>query len=128
MRHLASLFVAVALSWAGTATGEVDSLRSRQEILDRLLDSKVPATAVKIAAAPAPDAGTELIVNGGFEAGQAPGGPMGYSGTSGSWDWTTSDGLLNPVWHCETSSSPCHTGVWSVYFSPWSSTSVSPAK
>ena len=41
---------------------------------------------------------SELIVDGGFEAGQAPGPASGYSGTSGSWSWTTSNGGQNPVW------------------------------
>lgn len=32
---------------------------------------------------------------------------MGYSGTSGSWNGTTSDGMLNPVWD----DPPSHNGA-----------------
>ena len=64
---------------------------------------------------------TELIVNGGFEAGQAPAPASGYSGTSGSWNWTTSDGMLNPVWDdppSHTGPPTARTGLWCVYFAP----------
>lgn len=64
---------------------------------------------------------SELIVNGGFEAGQAPGPASGYSGTSGSWNWATSDGMLNPVWDdppSHTGPPTARTGLWCVYFAP----------
>ncbi len=66
-------------------------------------------------------AATELIVNGGFEAGQAPGPATGFSGTSGSWSWTTSNGGANPVWNdgpTHTNLPTARTGSWCANFAP----------
>jgi hypothetical protein len=110
------------LSAPGPAAAETDSRAAREQLLrlfdgDQLAKSEAGIDAL----------GTvELIVNGGFEEGQAPGPATGYSGTSGSWSWTTSNGGLNPVW----TDGPDHsnlptarTGSWCVYFAPIGPTS-----
>jgi hypothetical protein len=111
--------VAIALIvFAVTARGEVDSKAGRERLLRDLAGEPVEREESNLETL-----GTsELLVNGGFEAGQAPGPGMGFSGTSGSWAWTTSDGMLNPVWTdppTHTGTPAPRTGAWCVYFTPF---------
>ena len=107
----------VLLAFPVSASAQADSRAAREEVL-RLVQGE--ASAQRADAVGALDA-TELIVNGGFEAGQAPGPASGYSGTSGSWSWTTSNGGPNPIWTDgpnHTNLPTARTGSWCAYFAP----------
>lgn len=102
---------------ATAAAGQVDPRAERDRLLRGVDQERSESAGSTVEALGA----TELIVNGGFEAGQAPGPASGYSGTSGSWSWTTSDGMLNPVWDdppSHTGPPTARTGLWCVYFGP----------
>jgi hypothetical protein len=90
-----------------------------EDLLDRLPERNAQTRSVT---EPAPRDSFDVLVDGGFEAGQAPGPATGYSGTSGPWNWTTSDGLLNPIWTDPPSQGrdpTPRTGAWCVYFNPF---------
>ncbi len=107
----------VLLAISGPIAAQDDSRAAREELL-RLVQGEASAQRVDVVEALGT---TELIVNGGFEAGQAPGPALGYSGTSGSWSWTTSNGGQNPVWTDgpnHTNLPTARTGSWCAYFAP----------
>jgi hypothetical protein len=54
----------------------------------------------------------EALGDNGFEAGQAPAGASGSSGTSGAWNWTSSAGYNPIVQPSGTSPIPTHSGSW----------------
>lgn len=108
----------VLLVFSGPAFAQADSREARERLLRDLAIEPAERSATGVEAL----ATTEQIVNGGFELGQAPGPGLGYSGTSGSWNWTTSDGMLNPVWDdppSHTGAPTARTGAWCVYFAPF---------
>jgi hypothetical protein len=117
MHRALCLAATVLLASSVPASAEVDSRGAREELL-RLFQGEASLRRDDAVEA----LGTsELIVNGGFEAGQAPGPASGYSGTSGSWSWTTSDGGQNPVWTDgpdHTNLPTARTGSWCTYFAP----------
>lgn len=102
---------------SSAALGQLDPRAERARLLTGIERGRVESGGEAVEALGT----TELIVNGGFEAGQAPGPASGYSGTSGSWSWTTSDGMLNPIWDdppSHTGPPTARTGLWCVYFAP----------
>ena len=108
----------VLLVSSASVHGQSDSPEAKDRLMRDLAGESSARTATGIEAL----ATTERIVNGGFEAGRAPGTSSGYSGTSGSWDWTTSDGSLSPVWTdppSHTGAPTARTGAWCVYFMPF---------
>ena len=111
------LIALVLLAISRPIAAQDDSRAAREELL-RLVQGEASAQRDDVVEA----LGTsELIVDGGFEAGQAPGPASGYSGTSGSWSWTTSNGGQNPVWTDGPNHSnlpTARTGSWCAYFAP----------
>ncbi|MFN7988923.1 MAG: choice-of-anchor J domain-containing protein [Thermoanaerobaculia bacterium] len=101
-----------------SAFAQEDPREARERLLRQIGEERVERSATGVE----PLGTTELLADGGFEAGQAPGPGMGYSGTSGAWSWTTSDGMLNPVWTdpaSHTGDPTPRTGAWCVYFTPF---------
>jgi len=114
----------VLLVSSASVHGQNDSPDARAKLLRDLVGESSESSAMEIEAL----ATTEQIVNGGFEAGRAPGASSGYSGTSGSWNWTTSDGFLSPIWTdppSHTGAPIPRTGAWCVYFTPFGPVSSS---
>ena len=118
MKRLLSFAVLALVAFSTPALGQGDSRDARERILRGLAVEPAERSVLDVE----PPGTTELAVNGGFEAGQAPGPSSGFSGTSGSWSWTTSDGSLNPVWDdppSHTGAPTARTGAWCVYFMPF---------
>lgn len=114
--------LAFLVSLAFTTLAAAQTVSTEQDRKARLLSAFEQDSADALPRAIESLATSELIVNGGFEAGQAPGPAIGYSGTSGSWNWTTSDGMLNPIWTdtpSHTGPPTARTGAWCVYFTPF---------
>lgn len=91
----------------------------RQRLLDDLIRREGTVEPSQETEAPrAPDAcvTSEVVSNGGFEAGTT---PDGCTGSSGAWRWDASDCILSPLFQ-STGSGP-RSGTWCIYPSPFPS-------
>ena len=118
------LSVACVLSISSSAIHAETTVREvMRELHQRLAAREVPAPDGR-GLEYATSTGTELVQNGGFEAGWAPSGSSGDSGVSGGWTWSQTGSGLNPIWWDNNPelSSPAtlsRTGSWCVYFFPF---------
>lgn len=102
---------------------------SDRDAARRMLQQVVaPETSLSVVPDPAareplPAGTSELILDGGFEDGTYPSGPVGYSGTSGPWTWSNTVGF-NPVYYNDGQSIPAHRGSWNAYLSGLGATST----
>jgi hypothetical protein len=110
MKRIPWLLAVLGLVCSASAQAQQDPVRGRRELLQNALSDR-PA---RPARPPLPLGTTELILDGGFEDGQAPSGQTGNSGMSGPWGWTSSGGV-NPVWHSLTGGPTPHSGNWYLY-------------